>query len=429
MTGQEPSAQHAQGARRACDVMVFGQEIGRVLSDGRVVGRAEPFAKVFPSSRGVKRAVGLLAWGVLEDIALDARLDDHGRLVAETNVRRIAANLGMSKTTVQKHLAVLRDFGFVLHEESREVGSGRYEQVRYVIDPSACIERFTTALGPRSRPAGGGRAAAQGRSEPVAARVPDSGTRSVSQFTGHGDLVQQTEVQDAVDAQAQQPPVPEGDEADRTQLVAHLTAVDVAPSVAPGLVEEHPTKLISDVLEAVGAKRLHNPAGWLVRAISGRWDLSDEIAEVRAARARARARERDAAAGVEQRQRERDQQERSEAWAAAVSAALDDRQLAEAVRRLTRPLPGVGRRSAPAACAALVRWAQSVAATHPGRPLDDALQSALAAHPTPDDVPDAPPDVAPPAPGRAAAALSTRVAAQLEQDAHRSTPSLHEPSL
>nr|MBA3621740.1 helix-turn-helix transcriptional regulator [Euzebyales bacterium] len=79
-------------------------------------------------------------------------MDDRGRLVAETTVRRIAANLGLSKTTVQKHLATLRDFGFVFHEELREAESGRYEQVRYVIDPSACIERFTTAPGPRARP-------------------------------------------------------------------------------------------------------------------------------------------------------------------------------------------------------------------------------------------------------------------------------------
>jgi hypothetical protein len=43
-------------AREARDVIAFGQETGRVLSDGRIVGRAEPFAKVFPSSRVVKRA-------------------------------------------------------------------------------------------------------------------------------------------------------------------------------------------------------------------------------------------------------------------------------------------------------------------------------------------------------------------------------------
>lgn len=83
--------------------MAFGQEVGRVLSDGRLVGRAVPFAKVFPSSCLVKKAVGLAARCVLEDIALDATLDRDGRLVAETNVRRNADNLGLNKDTVSKH--------------------------------------------------------------------------------------------------------------------------------------------------------------------------------------------------------------------------------------------------------------------------------------------------------------------------------------
>lgn len=124
--------------------MAFGQETGRVLSDGRIVGRAEPFAKVFQSSRMVKQAVGLTAWGILEDIALDATLDVEGRLVAETSARRIAESLGLNKETVTRHLGRLRDFGFVLHEEVRHHGSGRYETARYVLDPSACLERFTT---------------------------------------------------------------------------------------------------------------------------------------------------------------------------------------------------------------------------------------------------------------------------------------------
>ena len=136
-------ASAAAEAREARDVMAFGQEIGRVLSDGRVVGRAEAFAKVFPSSRLVKKAVGLAAWGVLEEIAIDATLDTEGRLVAETNVRRIADNLGLNKDTVTKYLRRLREYGFVLQEETRDDGSGRYETCRYVLDPSACVERFT----------------------------------------------------------------------------------------------------------------------------------------------------------------------------------------------------------------------------------------------------------------------------------------------
>ena len=35
---------------QARDVVAFGREVGRVLSDGRIVGRAEPFAKVFAST-------------------------------------------------------------------------------------------------------------------------------------------------------------------------------------------------------------------------------------------------------------------------------------------------------------------------------------------------------------------------------------------
>jgi hypothetical protein len=97
------------GPVRARDVVVFGREVGRVLSDGRIVGRAEPFAKVFASSRHVKRAVGATAWVILEDIALDATIDDRGRLVADTSVRQIADHLELNETTGTRHVARLRE--------------------------------------------------------------------------------------------------------------------------------------------------------------------------------------------------------------------------------------------------------------------------------------------------------------------------------
>jgi hypothetical protein len=77
--------------------MGLGQEYSRVLSDGRIVGRAEAFAKVLSSSQVLKPAIGLVPWAVLEEIALDAALDEDGRLVAETNVRRTAENLHLNK--------------------------------------------------------------------------------------------------------------------------------------------------------------------------------------------------------------------------------------------------------------------------------------------------------------------------------------------
>ncbi len=56
--GSTMTAGGADRSLQARDIVAFGQEYGRILSDGRIVGRAEPFAKVFPSSRAVKRAVG-----------------------------------------------------------------------------------------------------------------------------------------------------------------------------------------------------------------------------------------------------------------------------------------------------------------------------------------------------------------------------------
>lgn len=114
----------------------------------------------------VKRAVGPGAWAVLEDIALDAVLDEDGRLVAETNTRQVATNLGLNKDTVTPHLRRLREYGFVLKEESRTVTSGRYEVYRYVLDPSACIERFTHT--PPAQQRSGGEASA----EAVAPQAP-----------------------------------------------------------------------------------------------------------------------------------------------------------------------------------------------------------------------------------------------------------------
>jgi predicted transcriptional regulator len=69
-----------------------------------------------------REARDVIAFG----LALDARIDDRGRLVAETTVRRIATSLGLNKDTVTKYLGRFREHAFVLQEESCEVASGRY---------------------------------------------------------------------------------------------------------------------------------------------------------------------------------------------------------------------------------------------------------------------------------------------------------------
>lgn len=393
----------AEGARQARDVMAFGQEVGRVLSDGRIVGRAEPFAKVFASSRVVKRAVGLAAWGVLEDIALDARLDDAGRLVAETNVRRIAANLALNKDTVSKHLRTLREYGFVLQEEERSDRSGRYGVCRYVLDPSACVERFTvTPPASSSGSAGQARPAVQtGRSGPCPGFSDTVPAAPVSEGTGHGGTGHGEPghlCRDVVVPQDQQQHPARGG-GDDDGLTGRLRALGITGGVATDLRTRHPVERLVDVVDAAEAQSLRKPAGWVVAALRDNWHVTEILAAHRGAQARQRA----AAVQVEQDSRrtvaEQQRRDHTEAWAAALSAALDDRQLLEALTRVTTPTAGVGRRSVPIARAQLLAWALAVHLDRPDLQLPEALAAALpTAGPVPGaldgDLPDPPPPVA-----------------------------------
>lgn len=79
---------------------------------------------VTPACRRTRKSLGSTAWAVLEDIALEAEVDDHGRLVVTTNVRRVAAQLGMSKDTVARAFLRLSDAGLVERPSRR--GQGRH---------------------------------------------------------------------------------------------------------------------------------------------------------------------------------------------------------------------------------------------------------------------------------------------------------------
>lgn len=429
------------GAREARDVMAFGQEIGRVLSDGRVVGRAEPFAKVFPSSRAVKRAVGLVAWAILEDIALDARLDDLGRLVSETNVRRIAANLGISKNTVTHHLGTLREYGFVLREELRDGASGRYEVSRYVLDPSACIERFTvTPRGPEGGPGGErgpareereasvGVAAHEGSVRPPCPKNGDAG--SVSQVTGPGELGQLCRDVDVVqeDQQAR------GDQQARASvggdgLAGQLAELGVAGHVVADLLDRYPAARVCDAAVVAAGRRLRNPAAWLVAALRDNWDLTRPAAEIRAGQAQRALAVEQAAVADRRHVGDAAADVRAAGWAAALSGALDDRQLARAIAQVTEPLPGLGRRSLPVVRAQLIGWAVDAAGQRQDLPLPDALAQALSGAARPveqpplDELPD-PPEAA------AGADLDERIRVSLARETFPPEPSkeqVHEP--
>jgi DNA-binding transcriptional ArsR family regulator len=85
-------------------------------------GRSEsPGVLLSADCRSFRRAVRPVVWVVLEEIALDAELDN-GRLVARTSARQVAEQLGLNPTTAAEALRVLGRRGLISLE--REKGPG-----------------------------------------------------------------------------------------------------------------------------------------------------------------------------------------------------------------------------------------------------------------------------------------------------------------
>jgi DNA-binding transcriptional ArsR family regulator len=66
------------------------------------------------ASRDMRRCLGPMAWAVLEDLALDARVDERGVFVAGSSARQVAANLDIQPGTAARALRCLRDAGLVV---------------------------------------------------------------------------------------------------------------------------------------------------------------------------------------------------------------------------------------------------------------------------------------------------------------------------
>ena len=87
---------------------------------------------VGPASRELRRSLRPIEWMVLEEVALDARLDEGGDLVAATSARRVAEHLGLTPGAVARALARLRAAGLVTH--ARQAGpAGRFGLSAYVL--------------------------------------------------------------------------------------------------------------------------------------------------------------------------------------------------------------------------------------------------------------------------------------------------------
>ncbi|WP_157041600.1 hypothetical protein [Nitriliruptor alkaliphilus] len=381
MAGAEPTSA-TRPVMQARDVVAFGHETGRALSDGRIIGRAEPFAKVFPSSREVKRAVGLVAWAILEDIALDARLDDAGRLVSTTNVRRIAANLGINKDTAAKHLARLRDYGFVLQEEGRQGPSGRWEACRYVLDPSACLERFTHTPPSTSRGRSARRPVADDGATTRCPKDPDTASEradrllnsAVSEGAGHGGTgrgeVGHNREEAAVGDQQQT--------VGSDDAVGQLVGLGIAADRARRLVEDHGPDRVRAVVDGAVSREVRRPAGWVIQALAEGWDLGPDRHEDRElVRRRAERRAAETRRHLDELCDDDEAHRDATGWARVLDGVLDDRLLAEAVHAVADRLPSAVQRSAPIVRSHLLALAAQAHLSHPEEPVDAALRRHL----------------------------------------------------
>ncbi len=94
---------------------------------------------VSSASRPLRRSLRLIEWVVLEELALDAVDDGHGRLVVPTSARQIAENLGVTPGCAAKALAGLRSRGLVSH--ARQAGpAGRFGLSAYRLSPLVGVE-------------------------------------------------------------------------------------------------------------------------------------------------------------------------------------------------------------------------------------------------------------------------------------------------
>lgn len=92
--------------------------------------RPESRVTVLASASVVRRALAPSAWLVLEELARTA--SDDG--MAVTNVRVLAADLGMSKDTAARAMQGLIAAGLVERTENRDTGTGQFGTVAYRVD-------------------------------------------------------------------------------------------------------------------------------------------------------------------------------------------------------------------------------------------------------------------------------------------------------
>jgi hypothetical protein len=184
----------------------------------------------------------------------------------------------------------------------------------------------------------------------------------VSETTGHGQPGHNNKKQAPVQEEQQQP---------STDAIASLVELGIDPTIAAQLTATHPSERIVAVVAAARARRVRNPAGWARTALEDRWDVTvaDQSGEPPPATAQLQ-RDPDPPAATPPAQR----------WAAMLDAALDDRQLEQAIRLVTAGLADRAATSPRVVRARLLAWVQDLHRHDPHRPIEALVTRALELH-------------------------------------------------
>jgi len=87
-----------------------------------------------PTAPALRRRAGPVGWTTLEALVAGAAPEPAG-WTCPTNVRRLAAELGLSKDTVARALVRLATAGLVLRREHRSAEHGTFAGSSYVLGP------------------------------------------------------------------------------------------------------------------------------------------------------------------------------------------------------------------------------------------------------------------------------------------------------
>lgn len=167
-------------------------------------------------------------------------------------------------------------------------------------------------------------------------------------------------------------------------LLQRLTGLGLGEVAAAQLVLTSPRRLLARAIDAFELTDDGAPVDacrWLTTAVQDPERIEDVLKRHRGWSAWHRMHRSWEAADAAWAEQER----RSIGWGAAISDALDDRQLLRAVAHVTEPIGMLGRRSLPVARAQLLAWAAGVHRVRPDVPLAVALASDLVGEATTPD--------------------------------------------